>query len=236
METLILKEIQDIRKLLAKIIGTSELPVKQQFSKDSLDKAAKDFRSLSIQRGEWITDGEISDIIKKAPFYSGKFIIENFGFTNYFIKGKSLYFNRKSIVALNKELKIRNVNLGKYMELLRNQEKFKKYIEKANQGGKKKGSHFQLPESVKDVNPTSYPPPLKEINDHLALLKAEFEKYKLSDYIDLYYNDTYAMFKREYYFDRYLKPDLKKQCSKWCNDFNHANYALKKVEELPISG
>ncbi len=226
-----LKEIQDIRKLLSKIIGTSELPTRQQFSKESLDKAADEFKKLSIQRGEWITDSQISDIIKKAPYYSGKFIIEQFGFTNYFIKGKSLYFNRKSIVALNKELRIRNINLAKYIELFRNQEKFKKYVEKANQGAKKKENHFHLPEGLKDVNPSSYPPPSKEISDHITSLKAEFEKFKLSDYIELYSNETYAMFKHEYYWDRYLKPDLKKQCTKWCNEFNHANYALKKINE-----
>jgi hypothetical protein len=229
MEAEILKEIQDIRKLLTKIIGTSELTKKQQFSKESLGKAAKEFQTLSIQRGEWITDSEISNIIKKAPYYSGKFIIEQFGFTNYFMKGKSLYFNRKSIVALNKELRIRNINLGKYMELFRNQEKFKKYVEKANQGGKKKGHHFQLPEGLKDVNPKPYQPPTEEINAHILSLKAEFEKFKLSDYIELYYNETYALFKHESYWDRYFKPDLKKQCTKWCNDFNYANYALKKI-------
>ncbi len=231
MEALILKEIQEIRKSLAKIIGTSELPTRQQFSKESLDKAADEFKKLSIQRGEWITDSQISDIIKKAPYYSGKFIIEQFGFTNYFMKGKSLYFNRKSIVALNKELRLRNINLAKYIELFRNQEKFKKYIEKANHGGKKILNHFQLPEGLKDVNPSSYPSPTEEINAHIASLKAEFEKFKLSDYIELYSDETYAMFKHEYYWDRYLKPDLKKQCTKWCNEFNHANYALKRVNE-----
>jgi hypothetical protein len=229
MEAQILKEIQDIRKSLAKIIGTSELPTREQFSKESLDTAADEFKKLSIQRGEWITDSQISDIIKKAPYYSGKFIIEQFGFTNYFIKGKSLYFNRKSIVALNKELRIRNINLAKYIELFRNQEKFKKYVEKANKGGSRKGIQFQLPEGLKDVNPSPYPSPNEEIKAHLLYLKTEFEKFKLSDYIELYSDETYAMFKHEYYWDRYLKPDLKKQCVKWCNDFNHANYALKKI-------
>jgi hypothetical protein len=233
MEAQILKEIQDIRKSLAKIIGTSELPTRQQFSKESLDKAADEFKKLSIQRGEWITDSQISDIIKKAPYYSGKFIIEQFGFTDYFIKGKSLYFNRKSIVALNKELRIRNINLCNYIDLLRNKEKFKKYVEKANQGVKKKENHFHLPEGLKDVNPSPYPAPTEEINDHIVSLRAEFEKFKLSDYIELYSNETYAMFKHEYYWDRYLKPDLKKQCTKWCNEYNHANYALKKANEAP---
>jgi len=233
MEAEVLKEIKEIRKSLAKIIGTSELPTRQQFSKESLDKAAKEFQTLSIKRGEWITDGDISHIIKKAPYHSGKFIIEYFGFTSYFIRHKSLYFNRKSIVALNRELRIRNIDLGKYMELMRDKEKFNKHIEKAYEGSKKKGSHFKLPDELKDINPTPYSPPMEEINNHIVSLRAEFEKFKLSDYINLYYNETYAMFKHEYFFDRYLKPDLKKQCKKWCNDFNHANYALKKANESP---
>jgi hypothetical protein len=233
MDAEILKEIKEIRKSLAKIIGTSELPTREQFSKESLDNAADEFKKLSIKRGEWIRDRDISGIIKKAPYNTGKFIIENFGFTNYFVRHKSLYFNRKGIVELNKELRIRNINLAKYMELFRDKEKFNKHVEKANEGGKKKGTNFTLPEGLKDVNPTPYPAPAEEIKDHIKYLKAEFEKFKLSDYINLYYDETYAMFKHEYYWDRYLKPDLKKQCTKWCNDYNHANYALKKANESP---
>ena len=62
METQILKEIKEIRKLLSKLTGTSELPVKQQFSSEALDKAAKEFKRLSIERGEWITENELPKI------------------------------------------------------------------------------------------------------------------------------------------------------------------------------
>ncbi len=54
MEEKILSEIKQIRKLLSELAGTSDLPVKQQFSRDAISKAAKEFRKLSIERGKWI--------------------------------------------------------------------------------------------------------------------------------------------------------------------------------------
>jgi hypothetical protein len=40
MDAQILNEIKEIRKLLAKLIGTSELPPKEQFSIEALNKTA----------------------------------------------------------------------------------------------------------------------------------------------------------------------------------------------------
>jgi hypothetical protein len=230
MDEQILKEIKEVRLLLSKMIGTTDLPAKQQFSTQALDKAAEEFKTLSIQHGEWISD--VSKIIKGAPYGSGKFIVENFGFNNYFIRGKTRYFNRKNLMALNNELKERNINLASYIELLNDQDKFKKYIDSARKG-KKKGLPFQLPEGLKNVQTTRCPPPsLDVIQKHIDSLNAEFQKYKLAEYIDLYYDDTYAMFKHEYYFDRYMDASKKKQCTKWCNDFNYANHALKLAKEF----
>jgi len=99
MDNQILKEIKEVRLLLSKMIGTSELPEEQKFSKEALDKAAVEFKALSLQHGEWISD--ISKIIKGAPYGSGKFIVEHLGFNNYFTRGKTRYFNRKDLMALN---------------------------------------------------------------------------------------------------------------------------------------
>jgi hypothetical protein len=229
MDAQILKEIKEVRQLLSKMIGTNDLPAKQQFSTQALDKAAEEFKTLSIQHGEWISD--ISKIIKGAPYGSGKFIIDKFGFNNYFTRGKTKYFNRKDLMALNNELKERNINLARYIELIDDQEKFKKYV-KSVQKGKKKGKHFQLQEELKDVQTSSCPaPPLDVIQNHIDTLKAEFEKFKLAEYIDLYEDSTYAMFKYEYYYDRYLEASKKKQCKKWCEDFNYANHALKLAQK-----
>ena len=54
MESQILSEIKEIKKLLSKVIGTSDLPAKQRFSKDAIAKAAKEYRLLEMKRGEWV--------------------------------------------------------------------------------------------------------------------------------------------------------------------------------------
>jgi len=232
MEAQILKKIQEIRKLLSVLIGTSDLPKKQQFSLEALDMAAKDFKKLSIERGEWITEYDITKIIRKAPYNSGKFIIENFGFINYFKRGKTTYYNRKSIIALNNELKERNINLGRYIELLNDKEKFRRHIESTkDQSVKKKRKLFHIPNGLINIDTRSYTPPSEEIIlQHISSLKEEFERFKLAEYIDIY-ESNYAMFKFEYHFDRYLQPELKKRCKKWCSDFNYANYALKESKK-----
>jgi hypothetical protein len=230
MDNQILKEIKEVRKLLSAIVGTSELPAKEKFSKEAIIIAAKEFRDLAIKRGEWINEHDISKIIKKAPYGSGKFIIEKFGFTNYFTRGNQKYFNRKDLESLSKELKKRNINMDRYLEFLNDKEKFDKYIENAkNQVGNKKRKRFRIPDGVKDITTYPYPPPSTEIiTNHISILKEELQKYKLSEYIDIY-NDSYAMFKYIYYFDRYINPELKKRCRKWCDDFNYANHAFKEA-------
>lgn len=125
MEEKVLAEIKQIRKLLSELIGTEDLPVKQKFSKEAISKAAKEFRKLSIERGEWISHHDIGKIIKHAHWNSAKIIIENFEFSNYFKRGSTFYFNRKDLLELEKELKKRKINLEKYSELLNDQEKFR---------------------------------------------------------------------------------------------------------------
>ena len=40
------------------------------------------------------------------------------------------------------------------------------------------------------------------------------------------------MFKSKYFFDRYLEPGVKKQCKKWCDDFNYAKHALNDIVSI----
>lgn len=230
MEPQILKEIQEIRKSLSIIIGSYDLPVDQQFSKDTLDKAAEQFRKMSIERCEWITEYDIHKIIRKAPYICGKFIIEHFHFTHYFVRGRTTYFNRKTLMALNLELKERNINLERYMDLLKDKENFEKLVESTKQKGKLK-KRFQIPDGLRDIDTRSYPPPSEDIIlNHIANLKEELEKLKMTEYIDIY-DDNYAMFKFVYHFDRYLEAGLKRRCRKWCDDFNYANNALKESKK-----
>jgi hypothetical protein len=234
MEDKVLSELKQIRKLLSELVGTSDLPTSQKFSKEAISKAAKEFRKLSIERGKWIPSDEVSKIIKNAPWHSGKTIIEKFEFTNYFKRGSTFYFNRKDLIELNKELKKRNINLKKYGELLNDKDKFQKYVNNIIlPKGSKTRNHFKIPEGLRDIFSKPYSAPTEElVRKEIEVLMEEYKKFDLSEYIDLFYKKTYAMFKYDYSFDRYLKPELKKFCKDWSFKFNYANTALKRIMEL----
>lgn len=55
MEEKIYNEVKLIKKLLSEMLGTSELPVKEKFSKIAITKAAKEYRKMAIERGEWLS-------------------------------------------------------------------------------------------------------------------------------------------------------------------------------------
>jgi len=227
METQILSEIKEIKKLLSKVIGTSELPTRQRFSKDAIAKAAKEFRLLEMKRGEWIIDSDISKIIKNAPWHCGKFIIENFEFTKYFTYRRSLYFNRKDLIALKNELKKRNINLERYADLVAEKEKFNKKVEEIKKVSVK-GKRFRIPEELKDIELTTCAPPdIEIVKNHIKVLKKKYDEENLSDYIELY--NTWAYLKVRYHFTRYVDQEKLKICKKWCNDFNYANEALREI-------
>lgn len=237
MEEKILDELKQIRKLLSEIIGTSDLPAKEKFSKEAIAKAAKEYRKLSIERGEWIPSGDIDKVIKHAHWNSGKLIIEKFQFTNYFIRGKTYYFNKKDLIELNIELKKKNIDIKTYSELLEDKEKFQKYIDSISvKNGKKIRKPFLIPDGLKDIFTLPYSPPSEElVRNEIEALMVEYKKFNLSEYIDIYDSKTYARVKFEYYFDRYLKPELKKFCNDWTYRFNYANGALKRMKELQKS-
>ncbi len=236
MEEKLLIELKQIRKVLSQIVGTSDLPAKQKFSKEAISKVAKEFRKLSIERGEWIPNGEIHKIIKHAPWHSAKVIIEKFEFTNYFKRGQTFYLNRKDLVKLNKELKQRNINLEKYCELLNDKEKFQKYVNRIIlPKGRKPRNYFKIPEGLRDIFSQPYSAPTEKlVRNEIETLLEEFDKFDLSEYIDLFEGKTYAMFKYDYSFDRYIKPELKKFCKDWSFKFNYANTALRRISELKV--
>jgi Ca2+-binding EF-hand superfamily protein len=234
MEDKVFTEIKQIRKLLSELVGTTDLPVAQKFSKEAITKAAKEFRKLSIARGQWIPSDEIRSIIKHADWNSGKIILEKFEFTNYFKRGSTYYFNRKDLIELNKELKKRNINLKKYGELINDKDKFQKYVNSILIAkGSKTRKHFKIPESLRDIFSKPYSAPTEElVRKEIETLKEEYKKFDLSEYIDLYEGKTHALFKYDYSFDRYLKPELKKFCKDWSFKFNYANTALRRILEL----
>jgi hypothetical protein len=231
MQKSILSEIREIKTLLSKLIGTSDLPSTEQFSRQALDKVAKQFQKLSIERDEWIEESNICKYIKNADHRTGAFIRQEFVFSNYFKLGRTYYYNKKDLIALGKELKARNVDLGRYMEYRADQAKFKKYIETINQTnkGKKKRKSFDLPYDLKDITTSGVKAPSVDIiNQDLARLKEEFFQYSLADYVDIY-NGNHAMMKYIYHFEKYLEQELKKKCRRWCDNFNYANHALEMI-------
>jgi hypothetical protein len=234
MEEKILSELKQIRKLLSEMMGTSELPAKEKFSKEAISRVAKEFQKMAIERGEWVSGDEIQKVIKHADWRSDRIIIEKFGFTNYFKRGHPFYFNRKDLVALGKELKARNINLKKYQELLFDQEKFQKLVNSINlPKGTKTKKHFKIPDNLRDIQSKPYSAPTEElVRKEIETLMEEYKKFDLSEYVDLFEGRTYGMFKYDYSFDRYVKPEIKKFCKDWSFKFNYANNALKKILEI----
>jgi len=232
-EDKILAELQQLRRLFTVLLGTEELPAKERFSRAAIAKAAKDYRKMQAERGEWISSGEVDDIIKHAPYNPAKMLIDEFQFKNYFKRGSTYYFKKKDLQDLNLELKERNINLKVYEELLRDNEKFQKYIVSVSQSkGIKKRRRFMIPEGLENIFSEPYSAPNEElIRNEITALWKEYEKFNLSEYVDLYYKKTYAVFKYIYHWDRYLDPKIKKHCKGWCEKFNYANTALNKILE-----
>lgn len=230
MQEKALKELKDIKRILSRVVGTYELPANQRFSKKALDQAAKEYRDLAIKRKEWISRDELYTVIGDAGYSAGKLIIEQFGFSNYFTRGRTLYYNRKDLLALKRELKKRNINLKKYMELQDDKEKFDKYVQSIGSEKGKKRKRFKIPEGLQDIITEPYHPPSEKlVRDHLNSLWEQYQGSDMEEYIDIFPSQTWAMFKFEYYYDRYLDADLKRRCKKWCFEFNYANKALMKI-------
>jgi len=64
METKILSEIKQIKKIFSQLVGTSDLPARQKFSKDAIAKTAKEYLLFEMKRGEWVIESDISIIIR----------------------------------------------------------------------------------------------------------------------------------------------------------------------------
>jgi hypothetical protein len=239
MEKEILHELRELKNIISQVIGSSDLPKQERFSKDAIAKAAKEFQKMAIERGEWVKEDDIAKYIKNAGWRSGAFIREHFSFSNHFKRGREYFYNKKDLTELGKKLKERNVNLRRYIEYIEDREKFKKAVQSGEENKKAKKKSYIIPEEAKDIETSDVPkPPADVIKEHLRILKEDFFKNDLSEYVDIY-NGTHAMMKHMYYFDRYIPSEKKKKCRKWCEDFNYANDALervtrKKEEFIPV--
>ncbi len=226
MENQILSEIKELKKILSQLIGTSDLQKKDQFSKESLERAAKQFKKMAAQRGDWVKEDELDKYIK--GWGAGSFIRSEFGFNACIKNGRSYLYNKKSLQKLGQELKARNIELSRYMEYRRSEAAFQKKLSATKKLTKNKRP-YELPSDLKDI--TTSPPPTPDVElvkADLERLKDEFFQLKMSEYIDIY-RGTHAMIKYVYYFERYLNPQMKSRCKKWCDDFNYANHALELI-------
>jgi hypothetical protein len=233
MEKQILEELKQLKAAMAQLAGTSNLPKSEQLSTATLDKAAKEFQKLKKTSDQWLSEHELYKYFKDAHYGTGKFIREQFGFSNYFKQGRSHYYNKADIIELAKELKERNVKLARYMQLKEEEDNFKKRIASAalNKKATGKKKSYEIPDEVQDINISDYPKPSVElIKEDLKNLEEEFFKYKLEDYIDIY-RGNYAMVKYNYSFKKYISNDIKQRCKKWCENFNYANNALELLSQ-----
>jgi len=241
MEKQILEELKELKAAVVQLAGTANLPKAEQLSAATLSKVAKEFQKLKKTSDEWLSEDELYKYFKDTHYGTGKFIREQFGFSNYFKHGRTHYYNKTDILALAKELKERNVKLARYIKLKEEEEGLKKRIASAalNKKASKKKKSYEIPDEVRNINVSDYPKPSVEvIKEDLKNLQEEFFKYKLGEYIDIY-RGNYAMVKYDYSLKRYISNEIQSRCKKWCENFNYANHALellnqKRVDFIPV--
>jgi hypothetical protein len=229
MEKEILKEIQELKFILSKLIGSDKENPENRFSEEALDKAQKLYLKMSIERGDWVKDSEISRFIKSAPWSPGTFIRKEFEFTNWIKRGHEYLYSKKDLIALGEELAARNIDLGRYQDFLGDKAAFDRKMATLDDPKKAKAKPFKIPPKLKNIVTSDIPKPDPElVRQDLAMLKREFKSSKFDAYIDIY-KGTHAMLKNIYYYQKYLEPNLKRRCRKWCDDFNYANRALEMI-------
>ena len=175
-----------------------------------------------------MSENDISRYIKNAGWRAGKFIRTEFAFIACIKKGHYYLYNKKALLALNAQLRERNINLERYIEYKSDQADFQKKLA----GTKKltKNKHpYQLPKGLKDITTSPIPLPSADlVRDDLSRLKEEFFQHKMAEYIDIY-KGNHAMMKFIYHFEKYIDPQMKRRCRKWCDNFNYANHALELI-------
>jgi hypothetical protein len=231
----ILAEITEIKRILAHLVGTTDIPISQQFSTAALDKAAKEFNKLSNIRGQWLDEFEIGKYLKGGIV--GKFIREEFEFSNYYKQGNSFRYNKKDIIALSKELKSRNIDLSKYIELRNGQEHLKEKMLAAalNNKVKNKKKSFKVPVGLKDIAISDFEfPDIEIVKNDIKNLMEEFKSEDIESYVDIF--GDHAMIKYNHNIKKYLPNRTHTICRAWCNKFNKANFALRLLTEHKQKG
>jgi hypothetical protein len=227
----ILEEFRELKTLLARLIGTADRTVECRFSEEALDRAAKDFLKMSVERGDWVKESEIGHYIKSVPWHPGAFIRNEFAFANWFKRGHEYLYSKKDLIALGQELEKLNIDLNRYKEFREDQAAFERRLTAQSTAKKPKsnGKPYRIPAGLKNITSSEIPKPDPDlVRQDLKRLREEFKAGKFEGYIDIY-QGAHAMLKSMYHFQKYLEPGLRRRCQKWCEDFNYANDALKKI-------
>lgn len=99
----------------------------------------------------------------------------------------------------------------------------------SNKNSSKGNRPYELPVGLDNIT-TSIPPlpDVELVKKDLDQLKTGFFEHKMAEYIDIY-RGNHAMMKFIYHFEKYIDPQTKGRCRKWCDDFNYANHALELI-------
>lgn len=142
--------LNEIKDMLAKLIGTSDLPKEKQFSEQAIEKAAKEFKKLRRENNIWIKTHEIRDYINDAPYEAGKFIRDEFEFKNFYTKGPACYYLKSDVILLAEELKKRKIDLRAYMQMKEKEKKNNDYS--VTQKKNPKGA-FKISDNLSNIQP-----------------------------------------------------------------------------------
>jgi len=227
MQKEILAELKALREAVAILAGTQEMKPEKQLSPAVLNKVAKEFKKLDRKNKEWIQEHDLYGIFRGTNYGVGKYLREELKFTQWLMKGKSYYYNRKAIMDLVKELKSRKVNLARYIELKNQQAKFEAWVKTA--AAQKKMVAYQLPDDMYEVETWRAPRPSERlIIAELERLKTEFEEMKMGEYIDIY--KSFAVHKIDYMFAKFRDETYRQRCKKWIENYNYAKRALAELK------
>lgn len=218
--------LNEIKDLLAKLIGTSDLPKGKQFSVSAIEKAAKEFKKLRRENNAWIKTHEIRDYIKDAPYEAGKFIRDEFEFKNFYTKGPACYYLKGDIVLLAEELKKRKIDLRAYMQMKEKEKKDDDFniVQKKNPQGS-----FKVPDNISNIQPRSKKPKsLEKLTAKLNQLNKQYNELQLSQYIDIV-DDIHAFPKLSLRIGD-VPREMEILIHRWCRKFSSVNEDIISIE------
>lgn len=218
--------LNEIKDLLAKLIGTSDLPKEKQFSEKAIEKATKEFKKLRRENNVWIKTHEIGNHIKDAPYEAGKFIREEFEFKNFHTKGPACYYLKSDIILLAEELKKRKIDLRAYMQMKEKEKKNSDY--NITQKKNPKGA-FKIPDNLNNIQPRpEKQKSLKKLMAKLNNIMAEYHKDGLSDYIEI--ADNLALPKSNY-SNQKVEITINEKVKKWWPKYNRVQSEIANLEK-----